>query len=169
MKIQKEVEVSLSKWKEALIRLSTALNISLLTVTWSWLWLRSSASYSKISVQSVQLLSCVQHFATQWTAARQAYLSITNPWSLLKLMFIESVKPSNSSPLLSPSPPAFNLSQHQGLFQWVSSSQQVAKLLEFQLQHQIFQWIFRTDLFIMDWLDLLALQGTLKSLLQHHN
>ena len=45
----------------------------------------------------------------------------------------------------SPSPPAFNLSQHQGLFQWVSSSYQVAKVLEFQLQHQSFQWIFRTD------------------------
>ena len=50
-----------------------------------------------------------------------------------------------SHPLLSPSPPAFNLSQHQGLFQWVSSSHQVAKVLEFQLQHQSFQWIFRTD------------------------
>ena len=47
-------------------------------------------------------------------------------------------------PLLSPSPPAFNLFQHQGLFQWVSSLYQVAKLLEFQLQHQSFQWIFRT-------------------------
>ena len=43
--------------------------------------------------------------------------------------------------------PAFNLSQHQGLFQWVSSSHQVAKLLEFQLQHQSFQWILRTDFF----------------------
>ena len=49
-------------------------------------------------------------------------------------------------PLSSPSPPAFNLSQHQGLFKWVSSSRQVAKVLEFQLQHQSFQWIFRTDL-----------------------
>ena len=48
--------------------------------------------------------------------------------------------------LSSPSPPTFNLSQHQGLFQWVSSSHQVAKVLEFQLQHQSFQWIFRTDL-----------------------
>ena len=47
--------------------------------------------------------------------------------------------------LLSPSPPAFNLSQHQGLFQWDSSSHQVAKVLKFQLQHQYFQWIFRTD------------------------
>ena len=44
-----------------------------------------------------------------------------------------------------PSPPVFNLSQHQGLFQWVSSSHQVAKVLEFQFQHRSFQWIFRTD------------------------
>ena len=49
-------------------------------------------------------------------------------------------------PLSSPSPPAFNLSQHQGLFQWVSSSNQVAKGLEFQLQHRSFQCIFMTDL-----------------------
>ena len=47
-------------------------------------------------------------------------------------------------PLSSPSPPDFNLSQHQGLFRWVSSSHQVDKILEFQLQHQSFQWIFRT-------------------------
>ena len=51
-----------------------------------------------------------------------------------------------SHPLLYPFPPTFNLPQHQGLFQWVSSSHQVAKVLEFQLQHQFFQWIFRTDL-----------------------
>ena len=48
-------------------------------------------------------------------------------------------------PLSSPSPPAFNLSQHQVLFQWVSSSHQVTKVLVLQLQHQSFQWIFRTD------------------------
>ena len=53
-------------------------------------------------------------------------------------------------PLSSPSPPAFNLSQHQGLFQWVSSSHQVAKVLELQLQHQSFQRIFGTD-FLYDW------------------
>ena len=47
--------------------------------------------------------------------------------------------------LSSPSPPAFDLSQHQGFFKWVSSSHQVAKVLEFQLQHQSFQWLFRTD------------------------
>ena len=51
----------------------------------------------------------------------------------------------SSHPLSSPSPPAFNLSEHQGLFKWVSSPHQVAKVLEFQLQHQSFQWIFRTD------------------------
>ena len=49
-------------------------------------------------------------------------------------------------PLSSPSPPALNLSQHQGLFKWVSSSHQVAKVLEFQIQHQSFQWTPRTDL-----------------------
>ena len=50
-----------------------------------------------------------------------------------------------------PSPPSFSLSQHQGLFQWVSSLHQMAKVLELQLQHQSFQWIFRTD-FLQDWL-----------------
>ena len=62
--------------------------------------------------------------------------------------------------------------QHQGLFQGVSSLHQVAKLLEFQLQHQYFQWIFRTDfqsIFRIDWFDLLAVQGALKSLLQLHS
>ena len=52
----------------------------------------------------------------------------------------DAIQPSHL--LLSPSPPAFNLSRHQGLFQWVSSSHQVAKVLEFQLEHQSFQWIF---------------------------
>ena len=65
-------------------------------------------------------------------------------------------------PLFSPSPPAFNLSQHQGFFQWASSSHQVAKVLEFQLQHQLIS-------FRMNWLDLLVVQGTLKTLPQHHS
>ena len=51
----------------------------------------------------------------------------------------------SSHPLSSPSPPAFNLSHHQSLFKWVSSSHQVTKILELQLQHQSFQWIFRID------------------------
>ena len=71
-----------------------------------------------------------------------------------------------SHPLSSPSPPALNLFQHQGLFKWISSVHQVAKVLEFQLQHQSFQGLIS---FRMDWLDLLAVQGTLKSLLQHHS
>ena len=61
----------------------------------------------------------------------------------------DAIQPSH--PLSSPSPPTFHLSQHQGLFQWVSSLHQVAKVLEFQLQHQSFQWIFRID-FLWDWL-----------------
>ena len=56
----------------------------------------------------------------------------------------DAIQPSH--PLSSPSPPALNPSQHQGLFQWVNSSHEVAKLLEFQLQHQSFQWTPRTDL-----------------------
>ena len=61
----------------------------------------------------------------------------------------DAIQPSH--PLSSLSPPAFNLSQHQGLFQWVSSSHQVTNILELQLQHQFFQWMFRTD-FLQDWL-----------------
>ena len=56
----------------------------------------------------------------------------------------DAIQPSH--PLSSPSPPALNLSQHQGLFQWLGSSHQVAKVLNFQFQHQSFQWVFRTDL-----------------------
>ena len=83
---------------------------------------------------------------TPWTTEHQASLSFTIPQSLLKLMSIETVMPSNHLILCHPpSPTAFNLSQHQGLFQWVSSSLQVAKVLELQFQHQSFQWIFRLD------------------------
>ena len=78
----------------------------------------------------------------------------------------DAIQPSH--PLSSPSP-TFNLSQHQILFQWVSSSHQVARVLEFQLQYQSFQWISGLISFRIDWLDLLAVQGTLKSLLQHYN
>ena len=98
------------------------------------------------SVQFSHSKSRVRLFVTPWTTARQASLTITNSWSLLKFMPIKSVMPSNHLILLlSPSPPALNLSPHQNLFQWVSSLHQVAKALELQLQHQSFQWIFRTD------------------------
>ena len=64
-----------------------------------------------------------------------------------------AIQPSH--PLSSPSPPTFNLSQHQGLFQWVISSHQVAKVLELQLQHQSFQWMFRTHfLGLTGWISL---------------
>ena len=79
----------------------------------------------------------------------------------------DAIKPSHS--LLSPSPSAPNPSQHQGLFQWVSSSHEVAKVLEFQPQHQSFQWTPRLICFTIDWLDLLVVQGTRKILLQHHS
>ena len=70
-------------------------------------------------------------------------------------------------PLSSPSPLAFNLSQHQGLFRWVSSLHQVVKVLELQLQHESFQHSGLIS-FRIDWFDLLAVRGALKSLLQHH-
>ena len=79
----------------------------------------------------------------------------------------DAIQPSH--PPSSPSPPALNLSQHQGFFKWASSLHQVAKVLEFQLQYQSFQWTSRTDLLRMDWFDFLAVQGTLKSLFQHHS
>ena len=79
----------------------------------------------------------------------------------------DAIQPSH--PLLSPSPPALNLSQHQGLFKWVSSSHQMAEVLEFQLQHQSFQWTPRTDLLYDGLVGSPAVQGTLKSLLQHHS
>ena len=79
----------------------------------------------------------------------------------------DAIQPSHS--LSSPSPPVPNPSQHQGLLKWVSSPNQVARVLEFQLQHQSIQWTPRLISFRMDWLDLLAVQGTLKSLLQHHS
>ena len=179
-----------------------------------------------VSVQfsSVQSLSRVWLFATPWTTALQASLSITNSQSPPKPMWLGrafkllSVLPSclslelqmlvfssvqfscsvvsdslwphesqherppcpsttpgvypNSCPLsrwchltisssVIPSPPAFNLSQHQGLFKWVSSPHQVAKVLEFQLQYS--NEYSGLISFRMDWLDLLAVQGTLKS------
>ena len=71
-------------------------------------------------------------------------------------------------PLSPPSPPVFNLSQHQGFFP-VISSHQVVKVLELQFQHKSFQWIFRIVSLRIDGFDLLVVQGTLKKLLHHHN
>ena len=78
-----------------------------------------------------------------------------------------NIQPSH--PLSSPSLPAFNLSQHQGHLQWVSSLHQVAKVLELQLQHQFFHEYSGMISFRIQWFDFLAVQGTLKNLLQHKN
>ena len=119
---------------------------------------------------SIQSLSPVQLFVTSWTAARQASLSITNSWSLLKLMSIESVMPSNHLilcrpllvlPSIFPSIRVFS-NESVLLIRWpkywsfsfnISSSNEHPGLISFR----------------MDWLDLLAVQGILKSLLQHHS
>ena len=114
-----------------------------------------------------QLLSRVQLFATPWTAAHQASLSFTVSRSLLKPMCIESVMTSNHLILLSPSP-ALNLSQIR-----VFSNESVLcikwpKFWSFSFSispsNEYTELTFR-----MDWLDLLVVQGTLKSLLQHHS
>ena len=78
----------------------------------------------------------------------------------------DAIQPSH--PLLFPSPPVPNPSQHQGLFQWVNSSHEVA-ILEFQPQHHPSNEHPGLVSFRMDWLDLIAVQGNLKSLLQHHS
>ena len=73
------------------------------------------------------------------------------------------------SSFVTPCPPALSLSQHQGLFQRVGSSHQVAKVLVLQLQYQSFLWYSGLISFRIDWLDSLAVKRTLKSLLQHHS
>ena len=131
-------------------------------------WLKD-CKFSSVQFSSVQLLSRVQLFVTPWTAACQASLSITNSWSLLKLMSIESVMPSNHlilcHPLLLPSIfPRIRVFSSESVLhiRWpkywsfsfsISPSNEYSGLISFR----------------MDWVDLLAVQGTLKSLLQHHS
>ena len=119
--------------------------------------------------QVVQSLSCVQLFAPPWTAARQACLSFTVSQSLLKLMSIESVMPSNHLSSVIPfsclqsfaASESFLMSllfpsggQSIGSFSFsISPSNEYSRLISFR----------------MDWLDIFAVQGTLKSLLQHHS
>ena len=106
----------------------------------------TSLSPPPAQLSAVQFHSHVRLFATPWSVADQASLSITQLQGLAQThvhWVTDAIQPSH--PLSSPSPLTFNPSQHQGLFKWVSSSHQVAKVLEFQLQHQSFQWTFRTD------------------------
>ena len=126
-----------------------------------------------MNITSVQFISVTQSYLTlcdPMNNSMPGLPTITNSRSLLKLISVQLLMPSSHlilcRPLLllPPTPP-----KHKGLFQWVNYSHEVAKILEFQFQHHSFQWIARTDLFRMDWLDWLDLQGTLKSLLQHHS
>ena len=122
-----------------------------------------SLAVSKFS--SVQSLSCVQLFATSWTAAHQALLSITNSQNLLKLMSMESVMPSNHPLLFLPSIfPSIRVFSNESVLciRWpkywsfsfsISPSNEYSGLISFRI----------------DWFDLLAVQGTFKSLLQNHN
>ena len=113
----------------------------------TYLLIHKVLSFVLVQFSSVQSLSHVQLFATPWIAARQASLSITNSQSSLKLTSIKSVMPSSHShPLLSPSPPAPNPSQHQSLLHGVNPLHEVVKVLEFQLQHHSFQRTPRADL-----------------------
>ena len=93
----------------------------------------------------VQSLNSVWFFVTPWTAARQVSLSFTISQSLLKLIFIESVKPSTNLSLCSPLFLLPSIFPSIRVFANVSSLHHVAKVLEFQLQYQSFQWIFRID------------------------
>ena len=117
------------------------------------------------SFSSVQLLSYVQLFATPWTIACQASLSITNSQSLPKSMSIKSMMPSNHLILCHP------LLLLPSIFPSIRVFFNESALhMEFQLQRQSFQWTHPGLIsFRVDWLDLLAVQGTLKSLLQHHS
>ena len=123
-----------------------------------------------VQFSSVQSLSHVQLFATPWTAAHEASLSITNSLSPPKPMSIVLAMPIQPfHPLSFPSPPALNLSQHQGLFKRVSSPHWAATYWSFRFNVSPSNEHPGLTSFRMDWLDLLAVQGTLRSLLQHHS
>ena len=94
---------------------------------------------------SVQLLSHFWLFVTPWTAGREASSFIINSRSLLRHMSIELVIPSNHLILCNPLLLLPSIFPSIRVFKWVSSLHQVSKVLEFQLEHQFFQWIFRTD------------------------
>ena len=140
----------------------------------------------KFSIQKTKIIASgpIQFSSVQFSSVTQSCLTLCDPmnhstpglpvhhqhpeFTQTHVHWVtDAIQPSH--PLSSPFPLTFNLYQRQSLFRRVSSSHQVAKVLEFQVQHQSFQWIFRTDSFRMDWFDLLAVQGNLKSLLQHHS
>ena len=113
--------------------------------------------------------SIVSDSVTPWIAARQASLSITISWSSLRLTSIKSVMPSSHLILCHPLLLLPPISPSIRVFSNESTLHEVAKILEFQLQHHSLQRNPGLISFRMDWLDLLAVQETLKSLLQHHS
>ena len=121
-------------------------------------------------IRSDQSLSCVRLFVTPWIAARQASLSITNSWSSLRLTSIESVMPSSHLILwsllllLPPIPPSIRVFSNESTLRmrW-------PKYWSFSFSIIPYEEIPGLISFRMDWLDLLAVQGTLKSFLQHHS
>ena len=123
-----------------------------------------------IAHYSVQSLSRVQLIVTPWIATLQASLSITNSRSSLKLMSWVSDAIQSSHPLSSPSPLAFNLSQHQGLLNESVLCIRWPKYWSFSIspsnEYSGLSWMIS---FRINWFKLLAVQGTLKSLLQHHS
>ena len=130
----------------------------------------SVLGYSSAQFSSFKSLSCVWLFATPWTAACQASLSITNSWSLFKLMSIESVMPSNHlilcrhlliSPSIFPSIRVFSVKSVLCI-RW-------PKYWSFSFNISPSKKIPRLIFFRLDWLDLLTVQGSLKSLFQHHS
>ena len=129
-----------------------------------------STSTCNHQFSSVQSLSCVRLFATPWIAARQASLSIINSWSSLRLMPIESVMPSSHLILcyplilLPPIPPSIRVFSNESTLhmRW-------PKYWSFSFRFIPSKEIPGLIFFRMDWLDLRAVQGTLKSLLQHHS
>ena len=116
-----------------------------------------------LGFSSVQSLSHIRLFVTPWTAAHQASLSITNPQSFLKLMPIESVMPFNHLILSSPSPTAFNLSQHQVFSNESALHIRQPKYWSFSFSISPSNEYSGLISFWMDWLDLLAVQGTQES------
>ena len=121
-------------------------------------------------LSSVQPLSCVQLFATPWTAACQAFLSITNSWSLPKLMSIESVMPSNHLILCCPLLLLPSIFPNIRVFTNESALHiRWPKYWSFSFNITPCKKYPGLISLRMDWLNLLAVQGTLKSLLQHHS
>ena len=104
---------------------------------------------SRLFINSVQFISVTQPWPTLCdpmdcsTPGLPVHHQLLESTQTYACWVSVAIQPSHPPP--SPSPPSLNLSQHQSLFKWVNSSHQVAKVLEFQLQHQSFQWIFRTD------------------------